>query len=235
MEVGMRKKLIYIVDDEQNIRDLIRSYLVKEGYDVEVFGGGMPALEAFHRMPSDMLIIDIMMPEIDGYTLCREIRKDSNVPIIMVSAKDDELDRILGLELGSDDYISKPFSPRELVVRVKTIFRRIKDETQAVDTAVRNEIVYHDLSILPDERRVVCCGSDIELTAKEYDLILHMARNKNRVFTREQLITSIWSYDYIGENRAIDDLVKRARKKLAAAGSKAEITTVWGYGYKMNE
>lgn len=228
----MKPKLIYIVDDEQNILNLIKSYLRKEGYDVKVFADGKSAYESFNTMPPDMLIIDIMMPGMDGYTLCREIRKTSEVPIIMVSAKDDEIDRVLGLELGSDDYISKPFSPRELVARVKTIFRRIKDET--VDsTPTRKEIKCRDIIVLPDERRVMKDDMDIELTAKEYDLIVHLMINRNRVFTREQLINSIWGYDYMGETRAVDDLVKRIRKKLSKAGSRLEITTVWGYGYKI--
>ncbi|MDP4091842.1 MAG: response regulator transcription factor [Bacillota bacterium] len=230
----MKNKLIYVVDDEQNIRDLIRSYLQKEGYDVEVFGDGSEAYGALSGLKPDMLIIDVMMPGMDGYTLCREIRKSSDVPIIMVSAKDEEIDKVLGLELGSDDYISKPFSPRELTARVKTIFRRIKDEPPKADIQ-RNEIKCHDILVLLDERRVLKDESDIELTAKEYDFILFLIENKNRVFTREQLITNIWGYDYVGDTRAIDDLVKRVRKKLSEAGSVLEIVTVWGYGYKIIE
>jgi len=175
-----------------------------------------------------------MMPGMDGYTLCREIRKTSDVPIIMVSAKDEEIDKVLGLELGSDDYISKPFSPRELVARVKTIFRRVRNDTPTVDSK-RREIRCQDIVILPDERRILKNDSEIELTVKEYDFLLYLVENKNRVFTREQLINSIWGYDYAGDTRAIDDLVKRIRKKLSDAGSRLEIVTVWGYGYKICE
>lgn len=230
----MNGMLIYVVDDEQNIRELVKTYLMREGYEVEVFADGASAYESFVKRPADMLVTDIMMPGMDGYTLCRHIRKISDVPIIMVSAKDDEIDRILGLELGSDDYISKPFSPRELVVRVKTIFRRIKDH-RSDEALKRNELKCHDILVLTDERRVLKADLDIELTAKEYDFILYLIKNKNRPFTREQLITAVWGYDYIGDSRSIDDLVKRVRKKLEQVGSLLEIKTVWGYGYKISE
>jgi DNA-binding response OmpR family regulator len=230
----MNTKLIYVVDDEQNIRDLIKSYLQKEGFDVETFSDGKTAYDNFKSRPADMLIIDIMMPGMDGYALCREVRNICDVPIIMVSAKDDEIDRVVGLELGSDDYISKPFSPRELVARVKNIFRRVKDEVQSLQNK-RNEIKFRDLTILPDERRILKDNEDIELTTREYDFLFCLIKGKNRVFTREQLISSIWGYDYIKDGRTIDDMVKRVRKKLAKAGSKMEITTVWGFGYKISE
>ncbi|MCX7841695.1 MAG: response regulator transcription factor [Clostridia bacterium] len=230
----MGSRLIYVVDDELNIRELVRSYLLKEGYDAETFADGDSALKHFRERPADMLITDIMMPGMDGYSLCKEIRKISDIPIIMVSAKDDEIDRIVGLELGSDDYISKPFSPKELVVRVKTIFRRIKDKPEKQEKPA-NEIKCHDLVIFPEERKVAKDGREIELTAKEYDFLLYLARNKNRVFTREQLISGIWGYDYMGDTRSVDDLVKRIRKKLSEACSGLEITTVWGYGYKISE
>lgn len=231
----MRNKLIYIVDDEQKIRELIKTYLIKEGYDVEIFEDGEAAYERFIKKPSDMLIIDIMMPGMDGYTLCREIRKLSDVPIIFVSAKDDEVDRVLGLELGSDDYISKPFSPRELVARVKTIFRRVKDEHVQNQMQKRKEIKCRDILVLPDERKVLKEDIEICLTSKEYDFLIYLIDNKNKVFNREQLINNIWGYDFIGDTRAIDDLVKRVRKKLSQAGAALEITTVWGYGYKISE
>lgn len=231
----MKDKLIYVVDDEENIRELIRSYLLKEGYEVMVFGDGGAALESFRRVTPDMLIIDIMMPVMDGYSLCREIRKSSDVPIIMVSAKDDEIDRVLGLEMGSDDYISKPFSPREMIARVKTIFRRIKDVSPQNLGGGRDEMRCQDILILIGERRILKDNVELELTAREFDLIQFMVANKNRVFTREQLIESIWGYDYMGESRSIDDLIKRIRKKLQQAGSILQITTVWGYGYKISD
>lgn len=231
----MKNKLIYVVDDEKKIRDLISTYLLKEGYEVEGFQDGESALQRFMHTPPDMLVIDIMMPGMDGYTLCREIRKTSEVPIIMVSAKDDEIDRILGLELGSDDYISKPFSPRELVARVKSIFRRIRDVNEAAAEPVRNELKCADITVYPDERRVSRDKSELDLTPKEYDLLVYLIKNRNRVYTRDQLINSIWGYEYIGDTRAIDDLVKKVRRKLAEASSSLQITTVWGYGYKISE
>ncbi|MCX8131033.1 MAG: response regulator transcription factor [Clostridia bacterium] len=229
----MKNKLIYVVDDEKKIRDLVSTYLQKEGFGVQSFEDGESALRQFKCSPSDMLIIDIMMPGMDGYTLCRELRKISNVPIIIVSAKDEEIDRILGLELGSDDYISKPFSPRELIARVKTIFRRIKDiEDRLIDQPV-NMVSCVDIIVFPDERRILKDKNELELTPKEYDLLFYLIKNKNKVFTREQLINNIWGYDYIGDTRAIDDLVKKVRKKLLEAASALQITTVWGYGYKI--
>jgi len=230
----MRNKLIYVVDDEERIRELVKSYLLKESFDVEVFEDGRHAYDGFLAQIPDMFIMDIMMPGMDGYALCREIRKTSDVPVIMVSAKDDEVDRVLGLELGSDDYISKPFSPRELVARVKSIFRRIKQDPEKTEVR-RNEIKCADIFILPDERRILKEEAEIDLTSKEYDFLFYLVKNKNKVFKREQLINSIWGYDYIGDTRAIDDLVKRVRKKLADAGSALEISTVWGYGYKISE
>jgi DNA-binding response OmpR family regulator len=231
----MANKLIYVVDDEQNIRDLIKTYLMKEGFEVQIFADGSGAFEAFSARPADMLIIDIMMPGMDGYTLCKEIRKTSDVPIIMVSAKDDEIDRILGLELGSDDYMAKPFSPRELVVRAKTIFRRVREDVPVKTAEHKEELKCQDIVIFPDERRVMKEAVEIELTSKEFEFLCYLVKNRNRVFTREQLIQNIWGYDYIGDTRAIDDLVKRVRKKLGEAGARLEIITVWGYGYKVSE
>ena len=230
----MKTRLIYVIDDEHNIRELIRSYLMKEGFEVEAFPDGVSALAMFHVRKADMLIIDIMMSGMDGYSLCREIRKTSDVPIIIVSAKGDEIDRILGLELGSDDYISKPFSPRELVVRVKAVFRRIREDGEEPVNS-DHSIKCADIVILPDERKVEREGAEIELTAKEYELLFYLVKNKNRVFTRDQLLNGIWSYEYIGDTRAIDDLVKRLRKKLNDAGALLKITTVWGFGYKISE
>ena len=174
----MKNRLIYVVDDEHKIRDLIKSYLIKEGYDVEVFADGQSAYERFLLLTADMLIIDIMMPGMDGYSLCREIRKVSEVPIIMVSAKDEEIDKILGLELGSDDYISKPFSPREMIARVKSIFRRIKDQPALTETADRESIRFLDIIIFPEERRIQVNDREVELTAKEYDLIFYLVNSR---------------------------------------------------------
>ena len=230
-------KTIYVVDDEKNIRQIIRSYLEKEGYIVAEFENGEDALAGFNASMPDMLIIDIMMPGMSGFELCNEIRKKANVPIIIVSARDEELDRILGIEMGADDYIPKPFSPREMVARVKAVFRRI----DGMQGEKNNSAVYscRDIKIFPTERRVVKVSgeteTEISLTAMEYDFIFFMVSNKNRVFTRSQLLTNIWDYQYIGDTRAVDDLVKRIRKKLDAAATDFCIETVWGYGYKVTD
>ncbi len=230
-------KTIYVVDDEKNIRQIIRSYLEKEGYTVSEFENGEDALAGFNSAMPDMLIIDIMMPGMSGFELCNEIRKKANVPIIIVSARDEELDRILGIEMGADDYIPKPFSPREMVARVKAVFRRI----DGMQGDKGNTTVYscRDIKIFPTERRVVKVSegteTELNLTAMEYDFIFFMVSNKNRVFTRSQLLTNIWDYQYIGDTRAVDDLVKRIRKKLDAAATDFCIETVWGYGYKVTD
>lgn len=220
---------IYIVDDEKRIRDLIRAYLEKEGFTVRDFSDALSALSAFRTQPCDMLIIDIMMPGIDGLELCRELRKESDVPIIIVSARDEEIDRVLGLELGSDDYISKPFSPRELVIRIKNIFKRLSPTTPKIADEV---VSYCDIQINSSQRKVLINGSEAEFTAKEFSLLHIFVSNPGRAYSREQLISKIWGYDYIGDMRPVDDLVKRLRKKLNNANSKMEIATVWGFGYK---
>lgn len=228
--MGENKK-IYIVDDDANIHDLIKKYLEKEGYIVETFSSAEEVLPRLEQFFPDMFIIDIMMPGIDGYELCKKIRSLSQLPIIMVSAKDDEFDKILGLELGGDDYLSKPFSPRELVARVKTIFRRVNMPLEM--KADRSQIVIGDLCIRNDERKILIDAREIELTVKEFELLEFLASNKNKVFKREQLLNQVWGYEYIGDIRAIDDLIKRLRKKLKNEGSELEIKTVWGYGYKV--
>ncbi len=229
-------KLIFVIDDEKNIREIIRSYLEKESFSVMEFDTAEPALEAFNRYKPDMLIVDIMMPGMSGFELCNEIRKIDNTPIIIVSARDEELDRILGIEMGADHYMMKPFSPRELVARVKAVFRRVdgmKDEKAEQEPQCR------DLKIYPSQRRVVKVEetgeTELVLTAMEYDFLYFMVTNKNRVFTRNQLLTGIWDYQYVGDTRAVDDLVKRIRKKLDTAGTSFEIETVWGYGYKVTD
>jgi DNA-binding response OmpR family regulator len=224
-------KHIFIVDDERNIRDLIRKYLEKESYLVTVFERAQNVVSEINRLKPDLLVLDIMMPGIDGLELCKEIRKQSEIPIVFVSARDEELDRILGLELGADDYLSKPFSPRELVVRIKNIFRRLEKSNQIK----AEELVIKDVKVACHRRCIEKDGTEIKLTMKEYDLLVFMIRNKNMPFTREQLLEKVWGYDYIGDIRVIDDLIKRLRKKLAEAETILEIKTVWGYGYRIDD
>jgi DNA-binding response OmpR family regulator len=225
-------KLIYVADDERSIRELVREYLVNEGYTVKLFNDGTSLIEAFSDNVPDMIIIDIMMPGLDGLSVCRNIRARCDIPIIIISAKDEEVDIILGLELGGDDYLSKPFSPRELVVRVKNLFNRLDRNTKAQNCQV---IRFDDLIVDLGQRTVRKDETSIDLTGKEMDLLTEFAGSCGRVFTRDQLIKKIWGYEFIGETRAVDDLVKRIRRKLKDAGSAAEIETVWGYGYKAVE
>ncbi|MCT4612643.1 MAG: response regulator transcription factor [Clostridia bacterium] len=223
-------KHIFVVDDEKNIRDLIEKYLVKEGYKVTTFFDGNTVAGEIPRLKPDLIVLDIMMPGIDGLELCKNIRKETDIPIIFVSAKDEEIDRILGLELGADDYLSKPFSPRELVVRIRNIFKRL-DKVNSGDDKV---IDIKDLKLYQSRRYLEKDGEVINLTTKEYELMEYLMVNKNMPFTREKLIDEIWGYDFFGETRVIDDLVKRLRKKLKEHKSEVEISTVWGYGYRVD-
>ena len=228
-------KHVFVIDDDANIRQLMVRYLEKEGYKVTAFENADNVVESFTAMQPDALVLDIMMPgSMDGLDLCKKIRMLSEVPIIFVSAKDEAVDRIIGLELGADDYLSKPFSPRELLVRLKIIFRRIEPVVVA-PSQTTSFFQSKDLKI--DDSKRVCTVHDKELslTNNEYMLLFYLVKNKNISFTRENLIQNIWGYDYVGESRMIDDLVKRLRKKLKNAGSAAEITTVWGYGYRIDD
>ncbi len=224
-------KHIFVIDDERNIRDLIRKYLEKEGFSVTTFESAQNVVNEITRLKPDLLVLDIMMPGIDGLELCREIRKNTEIPIVFVSAWDEELDRILGLELGADDYMSKPFSPRELVVRIKNIMRRLEK-----GDGIRNEeLSAKNLKIERRRRYAEAEGKELKLTAKEYELLEFLLLNKNLPFTREQLLEKVWGYAFTGDIRVIDDLVKRLRKKLAEAGASLEIKTVWGYGYRIDD
>ncbi len=227
-------KHVFVIDDDANIRQLILRYLEKEGYKVTAFENAEHVFEAFNMLQPDALVLDIMMPgTMDGLDLCKKIRTVSQVPIIFVSAKDEAVDRIIGLELGADDYLSKPFSPRELLVRLKIIFRRI--EPVMVSDHEMTTYQIKDLKI--DDSKRVCSVKDKELslTNNEYMLLAYLVKNKNISFTRENLIQNIWGYDYVGESRMIDDLVKRLRKKLKSFDAQVEITTVWGYGYRIDD
>lgn len=227
-------KHVFVIDDDANIRQLILRYLEKEGYKVTTFENADSVLEAFNTMQPDALVLDIMMPgSMDGLDLCKKIRMISQVPIIFVSAKDEAVDRIIGLELGADDYLSKPFSPRELLVRLKIIFRRIEPVIQSEQETATYQI--KDLKIDDSKRVCTVKGIEMPLTNNEYMLLAYLVKNKNISFTRENLIQNIWGYDYVGESRMIDDLVKRLRKKLKSMDTKVEITTVWGYGYRIDD
>ena len=229
----MDKKLIYIADDEVNICNIIKSFLIKEGYDVETFNDGCSILEAFNSKPADLLVIDIMMPEIDGFSLCSSIRQSSNVPIIIVSAKDTETDKIAGLTLGSDDYLTKPFSPMELIARIKSIFRRMELDKAHVHS---NQLIkICDIIINSGTKLAEFDGKNIGLTGMEFSLLRYLVDNKNKAVSRSELLDKVWGFENEVETRATDDMIKRIRKKLSDAGSVLKIETVWGFGFKIED
>ena len=221
---------IGVVEDDKNIQNIVRAYLEKEGYAVIIMSTGEEGWEVWQANPPDMWILDIMLPGMDGYEFCKRIRMESEVPIIIISAKDDEIDKILGLELGGDDYLTKPFSPRELVARVKRLFKRTSFDRQTKQQNLERMKV-GELLIYLDERRIFWDGDEFEVTTKEYDMLLLFAQNPNRAFSREELLLNIWGNDYFGSDRAVDDLVKRIRKKIPDI----PLETVWGYGYRLRK
>lgn len=227
------KKLIYIADDEENICNIIKFFLIKEGLEVETFPDGRTVLDAFNQKQADLLVIDIMMPEIDGYSLCTAIRQKSAVPIIIVSAKDTETDKIAGLTLGSDDYLTKPFSPMELVARIKSIFRRIElDKAKHSDMST---VHIADITIKVDSKQAEANGRNIGLTGMEFALLYYLVENRNKAVSRNELLDKIWGFENEAETRATDDMIKRIRKKLADCNSTLKIENVWGFGFKIEE
>ncbi|MCR5700760.1 MAG: response regulator transcription factor [Lachnospiraceae bacterium] len=229
----MDKKKVLIVDDDENIAELISLYLIKECFDTEVAHNGEKAIEMFKIYHPDIILLDIMLPGMDGYDVCREIRKISSVPIIMLSAKGEVFDKVLGLKIGADDYIIKPFDSNELVARVQAILRRVGDK-EDVNAAVPEgeEVVeYEGLSVNITSYSVVYNGKQVEMPPKELELLHFMASRPNQVFTREQLLDKIWGYDYIGDTRTVDVHVKRIREKIKDENNWS-IATVWGIGYK---
>jgi DNA-binding response OmpR family regulator len=225
----MNTKHIFVVDDEMNIRNILKKYIESQGYKVTLFDDGIHVFMEIGRLKPDLIVLDVMMPGIDGMELCKKIRKTSDIPIIFVTAKNEELDRVLGLEIGADDYLSKPFSPRELMARIKNIFRRLDREP-----SISEAIELKDITLHKERRNVHKDGQEIRLTTKEYELFEFLADNLRMPFTREQLIQKIWGHDYDGDERLVDDLIKRIRKKFAEHGSEVHITTVWGYGYRLD-
>lgn len=221
------------MDDDANIAELISLYLTKECFQCEIAEDGETALEKFEQFAPDLILLDIMLPGMDGYDVCREIRKSYTTPIIMLSAKGEVFDKVLGLELGADDYIMKPFDTKEMVARVKAVLRRYQP---AVDTAAaareEGEIVrYTDLSISLSNYSVIYKGSPLEMPPKELELLYFLATHPNQVFTREQLLDCIWGYEYVGETRTVDVHIKRLRTKIKDHDEWA-LATVWGIGYK---
>ena len=219
---------ILIVDDEKNIAELIRLYLEKEGYKTVCAYDGNEAMSLFNQHNPSLVILDIMLPGTDGWQVCKEIRKSSAVPIIMLTAKSDTIDKVLGLELGADDYITKPFEAKELLARVKAVLRR----SEIQDSAPKKEVSYENLSINIENYELRISGQQVEAPPKEIELLYFLASNPNRVYTREQLLEEVWGFDYFGDSRTVDVHIKRLREKLEGVESGWQLKTVWGVGYK---
>lgn len=222
---------ILIVDDDENIAELISLYLSKECYETKIVYDGESALKEFPVFQPNLILLDLMLPGIDGYQVCREIRKSYSVPIIMLSAKGETFDKVLGLELGADDYMIKPFDSKELVARVKAVLRRYQPVAAPVQQTNSNIVEYPDLIINLSNYSVIYNGETIEMPPKELELLYFLASSPNQVFTREQLLDNIWGYEYVGDTRTVDVHIKRVREKIND-NAKWNIATVWGIGYK---
>ena len=226
------KQKILIVDDDSNIADLISLYLMKECYETKIVGDGEEALSAVETFSPDLILLDLMLPGMDGYQVCRQVRSSKDTPIIMLSAKGEIFDKVLGLEMGADDYMEKPFDSKELVARVKAVLRHYHKQ-QTTETAVPSEktVSYPDLTINLTNYSVTYMGGQIDMPPKELELLYCLASNPNRVFTREQLLDQIWGYDYVGDTRTVDVHIKRIREKIHDHEG-WKISTIWGIGYK---
>lgn len=224
-----------IVDDDENIAELISLYLTKECYDTKIVYNGEDAIAAAASYHPDLILLDLMLPGVDGYEVCRTVRKDSQVPIIMLSAKGEIFDKVLGLELGADDYIIKPFDTKEMVARVRAVLRRYKQAPEPVQTQepeqIGDYVQYPDLIINQTNYSVIYMGNVVEMPPKELELFYFLASHPNQVFTREQLLDHIWGYEYIGDTRTVDVHIKRLREKIKDHPSWS-LSTVWGVGYK---
>lgn len=225
------KQKIMIVDDDNNIAELISLYLTKECFTCKIVNDGEAALKEFSGFQPNLILLDLMLPGIDGYQVCREIRQKSNVPIIMLSAKGEIFDKVLGLELGADDYIIKPFDSKELVARVKAVLRRFQPAQPAATPKNGKCVEYPDLVVNLTNYSVLYKGETVEMPPKELELLYFLAASPNQVFTREQLLDHIWGYEYIGDTRTVDVHIKRLREKIKDHSSWS-ISTVWGIGYK---
>jgi two-component system alkaline phosphatase synthesis response regulator PhoP len=222
----MPKETILVVDDERNIVDLARMYLEQEGYKVESAGDGKTALDKIKRLQPALVVLDLMLPEINGWDVCKRVRVESELPIIILTARDDDVDKIVGLELGADDYMTKPFNPRELVARIKAVLRR------AAPAALAGKAVHiGDLVVDPARREVTAAGKPVELRTKEFDLLLALAEHRGLVLSRDKLLELVWGFDFPGQTRTVDVHVAHVRDKIAA--SSVQIETVWGVGYKL--
>jgi DNA-binding response OmpR family regulator len=223
----MSKKAL-VVEDDANIAELLRLYLEKDGFAVTLADNGAAGVSEFERVKPDLVLLDIMLPVLDGWSVCHEIRAVSNVPIIMLTAKNDTLDKVTGLEMGADDYIVKPFEVGELIARIHAIMRRV-DSTASGEV---RRIAYENLVIDMDSFELLVKGKRVDAPPKEMDLLFHLASSPNRVYTRNQLLDEVWGFDYFGDSRTVDVHIKRLREKLDGASKKWALKTVWGVGYK---
>lgn len=224
----MQGKRILLVDDEARLRDMLKAYIGHEGYEVVEAADGKEAIELFHSQEYALVILDVMLPSVDGWTVCREIRRTSQVPIIMLTARGEEYDRLFGFDLGVDDYIVKPFSPKELLARMKAVMRRSDQNNDHLE-----RIVIQGLEIELSARSVSVDGRELALTPREYDLLSFFAQHQNQVFTREQLLDVVWGYEFAGDSRTVDTHVKMLRERLGEY--RRFLITIWGVGYKFQE
>jgi len=220
---------ILVADDDKNIAELLRLYLEKEGFAVVIAQDGEEAVQKFTPEVPDLVLLDIMMPKLDGWQVLREIRKKSNCPIIMITAKGETFDKVLGLELGADDYVVKPFDSKEIVARIKAVLRRTGKTSDSGDP---KEVVYDKLIVNMTKYELKVNGNVVDAPPKELELLYHLASNPNRVYTRDQLLDEVWGFEYYGDSRTVDVHIKRLREKLEGVSAKWTLKTVWGVGYK---
>ena len=220
---------IMIVDDDRNICELLRLYIEKDGFDAVIAHNGREALALLEKEKPDLMVLDVMMPELDGWQVCREVRKSSDIPIIMLTAKSETFDKVLGLELGADDYVTKPFDSKEIVARIKAVLRRTGSKQSASDV---KEVNFDKLSVNLTRYELKVNGTPVDTPPKELELLFHLASNPNRVYTRDQLLDEVWGFEYYGDSRTVDVHVKRLREKLEGVSDKWSLKTVWGVGYK---
>ena len=222
---------IYLADDEKSIRELLHSFLASDGYTVRSFESGDALLEAFHQEPAELVILDIMMPGTDGLTVCRELRTLSDIPIILLTAKDSELDYVMGISQGSDDYLTKPFRPTILLMKVKALLRRV--EMDRGKTAAEDELHYGDIRYSATENAIFYGTVPVSLTQTELRLLSYMMKQPEKAYSREELLSAVWGFDSEVETRVTDETLRRIRKKLLQAGSTVSVSTIWGFGYKL--
>ena len=225
---------IYLADDEKSIRELLHSFLASDGYTVRSFESGDALLEAFRQEPAELVILDIMMPGTDGLTVCRELRCVSDIPIILLTAKDSELDYVMGISQGSDDYLTKPFRPTILLMKVRALLRRVEMDRGKTAAAV-DELRYGDLRYSAMENAVLCGNTPVALTQTELRLLSYMLKQPEKAYSREELLNAVWGFDSEVETRVTDETLRRIRKKLLQAGSTVSVSTIWGFGYKLKE